>query len=565
MDIEVDAFNSAAFMNLQDIAFRMNNNFHYLRKDSFKGSYSLTSFALEMGIQKQVGFEKNFLQYMSTITSLQLHRCILTEEHLANLTSSDVYLMNLQIVDFQFNFIPTINAGAFANLRAVVMFYLASSAIEKIESGVFSGLNALKILDLSWNDLTTLSEGVFSTHVNRVDLHNNRWQCDCNLQWLKELYMNSDILKKSNEPLTCNNFNNKEFSEVVFCNEESTSSTSSVTTTETSTTTKVMETTEKDTESDVTEETGEVSITTTQEPSKRYKEIVCRDWLRSPLTISGFGDLVYNQTIQTVYESLFFEFYDPDIEPIELTVVITGNITGFHLLWFNSHNISETGCVTNMENTIVLNSLQRTKTYTFCILYNEQVTVSPYDCFGFEIRVPLPERAWIQNKHSTICMISGGVISVLIILLSIIITYFCILKHPVLIKGNKRVIIVGKKKPEESTTPKEYERPVYIPPSILSMLSAAAQSTHGYTRIRRRHYRSPRLRSLSEHSIFSNEVSYIRPAGPSNYQLNTWRLRSKIDPKFVDVVEGSVYPPPLPPPNNNIQRLSWEENLYTTL
>ncbi|KAK9718020.1 hypothetical protein QE152_g23421 [Popillia japonica] len=311
-----------------------------------------------------------------------------------------------------------------------------------------------------------------------------------------------------------------------------------------------------------------ISTTTTNgENSVKRKEIICRDWARSPIALSSnYGDEIFTHTIYVKYEKFLFTFYDPDENPVKIMVTITGNLEGFCLLWFNTYNTTNYECISNMDNTMVLPELQRANSYTFCMLYNDEMTASPFDCFGFEIRVEFAERAWIRNKYSKPVTIAAIVALALAIFLSAFVMYCCVRRYPVLIKGNKRVVIVGRRKPAESTRPREYDKPAYIPPSFESMLSTNPQSNYGYTRVRRRHYRSPMLRSLSEHSIFSNEVAYIRPTGPTSYQLNTWRLGTRGGQPYVDTFEETVYgpkPPPLPPPNNI--NLEWEENLYTTL
>ncbi|GJQ82100.1 hypothetical protein Trydic_g15887 [Trypoxylus dichotomus] len=535
-DIEEEAFNSSPFSNLRELLIQ-NNPIVYLRKNSFIGLKGLENFSFRMRSMTEVHFEVNFLQHMKTIAILQIHGCILSSEAIMNITGSNVSLSKLQNVDFRFNLIEDLQADVFARLYAVLLFNINDSGIETVDLNAFRGLFALQSLNLSNNNLATLPEGVLDSLMNLRTLyvHDNPWHCDNRICWLRDLFTKGGVIDVK-QPPRCANYNNEVFSDVNFCLDDP-----------------------EPTQPENEEDSSETAIGDSE--SEEYKKIICRNWGLSPIDFKvNSADEIFTQEIQTASEMFLFRIYDPDVEPVQLIVNITGDTTNFHLLWFNTHDINETGCVTNLNESIILDELRRSNTYTFCMLYYNETTVSPHDCFGFQIRVELGQRAWIRNKYSRLVTSLAIIFFLLAIIASALLMYCCVRKYPVLIKGNKSVIIVGKRKPEESAKPYENR-----PPSFDSILSSNAQS-YGYTRIRRRRYRSPMLRSLSEHSVFSNEVSYIRPTGPTNYQLNTWRLYGKGRQRYVEAFEGSVYgpnPPPLPPPNNI--HLTWDENLYTTL
>lgn len=91
-------------------------------------------------------------------------------------------------------------------------------------------------------------------------------------------------------------------------------------------------------------------------------------------------------------------FYEIDTEPVIIQIEILGDVCNMNLLWFNSKNTSETGCVKQLSNVTAIGKLNRGKTYTLCMMHGNEPSVSPYDCFGISIPKAWNQRALFLNE-----------------------------------------------------------------------------------------------------------------------------------------------------------------------
>ncbi|XP_071050522.1 uncharacterized protein [Onthophagus taurus] len=505
-------------------------------KDMFKDLSALTMFWLEYGWNSltEIEVEDNFLTHVDSLTSLQFTSCELSSDTLRRITNS-INLSKLVKLDLGDNKVRELEANVFDKARNLEALYLRNNNLKSLDVKVFERLSRLNVISLEGNDLTTLPEGIFDDISIKSDtsisLKGNKFDCNCDLKWLQTMYLeNPDIFKDS--PPECAEGS---FTDSDFC------------------------------------PNGEVSpttdISTTTTISNNLRTINCIKSLSIDVNIPK--DLVDFQSITVEYEHVFnFTFYETTNSPLLIVIDITttSDLNDFSLLWFNTYNPNEAECISSLENTISLDKMGQNKTYTICVLNKTKTTVSPFNCFGFKVRVEYSERAWIKNKSKiTIIGVSIGIVLVCI-LISTCLMYWCVRFYPNLIKGNNRVIIIGKEKPKPQGGLAEYERPTYTAPSFVSYGSAQPSyiTTTHYSKITNRNNRNP-LGDIREESVYNGEVSYIKPSN-SLVQDNISKWRDNVANVKV-TEENNLYepiPPPLPPPNQKQTKFLPGINLYST-
>ena len=72
-----------------------------------------------------------------------------------------------------------------SSLRELISLDMSHCELETVEPGVFAELASLQWLRLDGNRLTTLQPDGLSLGLHGVDLHANRWRCDCRLRPLR--------------------------------------------------------------------------------------------------------------------------------------------------------------------------------------------------------------------------------------------------------------------------------------------------------------------------------------------------------------------------------------------
>lgn len=135
-----------------------------------------------------------------------------------NLTGS-VPLPRLTEVYFIYNKIRSLDAESFSQIQNPEIVYLHWNQIEQIGCGTFEKMTSLKKLWLDSNLLTTMGSCVFGSTVinglgqNVMTIGDNNWNCNCELNWLKQL----KIDKKIYGIPRCASHSNLPFEEVNFC------------------------------------------------------------------------------------------------------------------------------------------------------------------------------------------------------------------------------------------------------------------------------------------------------------------------------------------------------------
>ncbi|XP_077284761.1 uncharacterized protein LOC143910246 [Arctopsyche grandis] len=279
MDIEKNAFDGVVFENLETLTL-FGFEISTLEEDTFKGLQLLKY--LEFYNCEIKIINENALKAVSlTLESLSIGELYYDPIHLkrsvqqrakelpfdpTNLTGI-VPLPKLKTVNFGFKYMNTLNAKSFSQIKACEELYIGGNKIERIGCGTFEMMKSLKTIILSANKLTTMDSCVFGDEVinnfseDSIMVSFNSWNCNCDLNWLKQLKINKIV---SDDPW-CTSHSNLPFEEVDFDEEFTTED--PTTTTEGSTSTTEDSTTATEDSTTTTENsttTTEDSTTTTE-------------------------------------------------------------------------------------------------------------------------------------------------------------------------------------------------------------------------------------------------------------------------------------------------------------
>lgn len=111
-------------------------------------------------------------------------------------------LMRLQMSN---NPITKIKNGAFRTLKYLTTLEMTSCKVRTLEPEAFKGLDQLEWLKLDDNKLTSVPHQLMLPHsLHGIDIHNNPWNCDCNLHglrtWLVKYNVPSSIEPRCSKP-----------------------------------------------------------------------------------------------------------------------------------------------------------------------------------------------------------------------------------------------------------------------------------------------------------------------------------------------------------------------------
>ncbi|KAM6986715.1 nyctalopin [Aplochiton taeniatus] len=97
-------------------------------------------------------------------------------------------LIRLKMLNLGGNQITNVSKTWFSDLVELEVLYLDRNRLLYIEEGSFENLTSLITLHLNSNNLTTLPFPVFQPvyFLGHLYLFKNPWDCDCDLEWLKE-------------------------------------------------------------------------------------------------------------------------------------------------------------------------------------------------------------------------------------------------------------------------------------------------------------------------------------------------------------------------------------------
>jgi hypothetical protein len=445
-------------------------------------------------------------------------------------------------------------------------------------------------VSLHKNKLKTLPKGIFDKAIERsknvkVTLADNDWHCDCDLAWLQQLISNKTIyLIDETNKATCespeiNKGISLEDADFSACTTTTVSSTtlsstpSTVTTTTDSTTSSEMETTTTDSTTSSTVETTTTKLstpTTVETTTGSSSSISTTDTVTNDVTTVSTTDSTgtyqdVNCTCTTCItdrihilakkdseEPSFasfnsiksFEIVEDD-QNKKLKVKIQAN-NEHVLIWMNTDDTNNIHCnytyfMREKRDSLNMFSAEfKTKphtSYTMCAI-SQEVTISPLNCRAYTTLPSEGHRPWLlNNQESMIWAIFCSAVAVSLIIGGIII-YTAVRHNPRLIKGNKRVIVVGHRAGEVIVMPKE-----------------CSMANTGFRR----------MSDTSYYTARTSKTSYVTAIQPTAVQLIAWKFNRMWD-RLVEKRENEYAnksnpkePPPLPPYPKDISLQSSHE------
>ncbi|XP_077302419.1 uncharacterized protein LOC143922895 isoform X2 [Arctopsyche grandis] len=214
-DIENNAFRGYIFEELiaLDIA---SLTIEVLNEGIFEGLQYLEELTISQCRIHQI-FANALRPMAASLTMISFESLILPLD-VTNLTGT-VPLPKVTYVDFRYNDVGKLNAQSFSQIENSETVFLQYSLIEDIDCGTFENMTGLNTLVLMGTLLTTLDSCVFGDElINRMQndtlyLGTNNWNCNCDLDWLKQLKLNYVV----GDTPRCYSHSCLPFEEVEFC------------------------------------------------------------------------------------------------------------------------------------------------------------------------------------------------------------------------------------------------------------------------------------------------------------------------------------------------------------
>ncbi|XP_077286300.1 lumican-like [Arctopsyche grandis] len=213
--IENKAFVGYAFEKLRDL--RLDNmKIDTIEEGTFEGLQSLQ--LLDVSRLEVNHINENALKLVAPTLEILFVNSMVLPFNPTNLTGT-VELPQIHAIVMSGNKMSFIDSGSFAQISNIKFLYLDYSEIENIGCGTFQKMILMKRLRLDRNSLTTLDPCVFGDEIignlqtSALNLANNKWNCNCDLDWLKQLKISNKVF---DEP-RCASHSDLPFEDVNFC------------------------------------------------------------------------------------------------------------------------------------------------------------------------------------------------------------------------------------------------------------------------------------------------------------------------------------------------------------
>ncbi|XP_063831819.1 uncharacterized protein LOC135081030 [Ostrinia nubilalis] len=101
----------------------------------------------------------------------------------------------LRLINLSNNYIDKLEDGIFRNLKFLQKVEVSNNRIVKIGTRAFVNLPQLKILRFDGNNLSHMKPETLMAlrNLSGLDLHNNPWRCDCNLQTFRDWVISHNL------------------------------------------------------------------------------------------------------------------------------------------------------------------------------------------------------------------------------------------------------------------------------------------------------------------------------------------------------------------------------------
>ncbi|XP_011203324.4 uncharacterized protein LOC105226203 [Bactrocera dorsalis] len=383
-------------------------------------------------------------------------------KHITNTTASSSLLNSLRYLDLSYNnFTNTFTEETFEKLWVVEYLDLSHSNIQYLPDYVFSKItDTLLYLNLSYNQLTTINYLIFGRHAIyddlTIDLNYNPWNCTCDL--LTEMKL---LLMFQSNPPTCDE--PIELENVSVLDERVCHSVTNITANSTAVMASTTQYTKQTTLKPITTigDYDNVYITPTRENSSSLTTNPTS--ITTSAVVDGDDDTILvrclvpgEATMVTWHTVLWPETQIrltelPNLR-VEVLLEITDSKESYGLIWFSSvvddyysmtvnYNQYGLGCVGPITYTTIVSNLLPNTAYTFCLMPNDDLKISPYNCDSLHMNSNLQVvyNTWLSHDMR-FTGISLTVLGVLLTCFLGIASVYMLLKHkPTLLKGSKRV------------------------------------------------------------------------------------------------------------------------------
>lgn len=526
-EIDDDAFSLPIYKWTRTITM-VKNKLTTLRKATLRHLEALQALNIREDIIESAEF--NLLEEAAgSLTTLDLTQAINDREVLRNITGGTAMLSSVEILRLSGNTIFEIDAKLFAGVPKVKSLYLDNSNIKTVCSDTLKPMaSSIEQLMLHDNNIVWLPEelldSVSKLNVFRMIVRNNSWHCDCNLKWLK------DFVENQSEYLICKTPRenaNKSFSQADFCPPSTTVLESTESTQHWATSTQQIQSSEQTTPTFPVET---VPVTC------NHAESHAQTFNTRKLLSTDFQ-----------FASRFPDFYVSEILDHSIQVSLPDFSEGVTLLWFDNENTSSLGCVKNVRRSYQLRDIDQQTAYTICLLDDNSDKVSPLNCLAVTTKSIYESGAWLTNADKSLVLLVLTLSLIMLFLVGGILSFLLIRRHPTLLRGSKRVMIVKRRNVDAIVLPKgvnidegKQEEGKPHEDDYVTPLPPKRMLVPGASRLSRRSFQSDRH-------------SYISQMETTESQLALWglaRLRS-------DQEKQKSIAPPLPPhPSDSIPSVS---------